>query len=214
MHSNPGGLTAVWAEENSRDALFDALRRRETYATSGTRPVVRFFGGDLAGVTCDSPTLVRDAYATGTPMGGELGAVRGGRSPRFLVWAMKDQTNLQRIQIVKGWVDADGQTHEQVFDVAGSAINGATIDPATCAPGGPRAAELCTVWRDPDFDRRRRAFYYARVLENPTCRWSTFVCKAAGVEPLGTDCATQAAAAGRPSPTAASGRRTIRSSTR
>src|SRR5436190_4223767 len=205
VRTNPGGLAVVWAEENSRDAIFAALRRRETYATSGTRPVVRFFGGDLSDVRCGSSSLVRDAYANGTPMGGELGAVRGERSPRFVVWAAKDPgtaaspgTDLQRVQIVKGWLDAQGRTHERVFDVAGDAQNGAGVDPATCAPRGAGARELCAVWRDPTFRRRERAFYYARVLENPTCRWSTRVCKAAGVDPLSPDCATQAATAGAP----------------
>lgn len=203
MRTNPGGLAVAWAEENSRDAIFSALARRETYATSGTRPVVRFFGGDLAGVACRKPTFARDAYASGTPMGGELGAVRGGRSPRFAVWAAKDPgtpeapgTDLQRIQIVKGWVDARGKTHERVFDVAASAKNGAGVDPATCAPRGTGARELCALWRDPRFKRSQHAFYYARVLENPTCRWSTRVCKAAGVDPFSPGCAAQATAAG------------------
>ncbi len=202
MRANPGGLTVAWAEENSRDAIFSALARRETYATSGTRPTVRFFGGDLAGVKCGSATLLHDAYAGGTPMGGEIGPVRGARSPRFVVWATKDPgtdatpgTDLQRIQIVKGWVDKRGRTHERVFDVAGRDTH-ADVDPATCAPRGDGFRDLCAVWTDPTFQRRRRAFYYARVLENPTCRWSTRVCRASGVDPLSPDCATQAAAAG------------------
>ena len=205
IRNNPGGLAVAWAEENSRDAIFSALKRRETYATSGTRPIVRFFAGDLSGVNCSSPTFVRDAYASGTPMGGEMGPVRNGRSPRFAVWAAKDPgtaaapgTDLQRIQIVKGWVDPTGQTQEQVFDVAGTAQNGAGVDPATCAPTGSGSPELCAVWTDPTFNRDERAFYYARVLENPTCRWSTLLCKAAGVDPFSTNCPAQAAAAGGP----------------
>jgi hypothetical protein len=203
LRNNPGGLTAVWAEENARDALFEGLKRRETYATSGTRPVLRFFAGDLAGVECGSDDFLARAYASGTPMGGEIGPVRGVRSPRFAVWAQKDPgtagqpgTDLQRVQIVKGWVDADGVTHEAVFDVAGDAANGAGVDPATCAPTGAGAAELCAVWEDPDFDRSERAFYYLRLLENPTCRWSTLVCRANGVDPFSSSCAPQAAAAG------------------
>jgi hypothetical protein len=203
IRTNPGGLTVVWAEENSRDAIFEALRRRETYATSGTRPVVRFFAGDLGGVACGDAGLVAAAYTTGVPMGGELGPLTGRRGPTFIVWAAKDPgsegqpgTDLQRLQIVKGWVDRHGKAQEQVFDVAGDAANGAGVAPATCAPTGTGAAELCTTWTDPDFRRNQRAFYYARVLENPTCRWSTLVCRAAGVDPLAPDCATQAAAAG------------------
>jgi hypothetical protein len=203
VRDNPGGLAVVWAEENSRDAIFEALRRRETYATSGTRPVVRFFAGDLDGVRCGRPDLVERAYITGTPMGGDVGPSGRRHGPRFVVWAAKDPgsadragTDLQRIQIVKGWVDTAGATHERVFDVAGDASNGAGVDPASCAPTGRGARELCTGWRDPDFDPKVPAFYYARILENPTCRWSTRVCKAAGVDPFSDACATQAAAAG------------------
>jgi hypothetical protein len=135
-------------------------------------------------------------------MGGEIGAVRGSASPRFAVWALKDAgtatepgTDLQRIQIVKGWVDATGAPQERVVDVVGDAANGAGVDPTTCAPVGAGAAELCTVWEDPDFDPAERAFYYARVLENPVCRWSTRLCKQEGVDPFAADCAAQAAAA-------------------
>jgi hypothetical protein len=165
--------------------------------------MVRFFAGDLSGVRCGREDFVARAYATGTPMGGVIGAVRGKRSPRFAAWALKDPgtaeqpgADLQRLQIVKGWVDAEGTTHERVIDVAGDAANGAGVDPATCAPTGSGAAELCAVWDDPEFDPGERAFYYARVVENPTCRWSTLVCKAAGVDPFAGDCAAQAAAAG------------------
>jgi hypothetical protein len=205
MRSNPGGLAVVWAEENSRDAIFEALKRRETYATSGTRPAVRFFAGRYSRLACGGAGFLESAYKGGIPMGGTLGAVRGGRSPDFAVLAVKDPgtatlpgTDLQRVQIVKGWVDQSGETHEQVFDVAGDANNGATVDPVTCAPVGTGFGELCTIWRDPTFDRDQHAFYYVRVLENPTCRWSTLVCKSAGVDPLSPDCATQAAAAGAP----------------
>jgi hypothetical protein len=199
--SNPGGLAVVWAEENSRDAIFSAIRRRETYATSGTRPIVRFFGG--AGIEeslCQSSDMIAQAYAKGVPMGGELEGRPGGAAPAFLVSAQKDigttahpGTDLQRVQIVKGWVDAAGVTHEAVFDVAGDADNGAGVDPDNCAPTGTGARELCAVWRDPAFDPAQRALYYARVLENPTCRWSTRQCQAAGVNPLSADCPAQAA---------------------
>jgi hypothetical protein len=199
---NPGGLAVAWAEENSRDAIFAALARRETYATSGTRPIVRFFAGELPGVQCGASDWVERAYAGGTPMGGEIGAVRRRRSPRFAVWAAKDPgsagrpgTDLERVQIVKGWADARGETHEQVFDVAGG-DTGATVDHATCAPVGTGARELCAEWEDASFDAGQHAFYYVRVLENPTCRWSTLVCKAEGVDPFAPDCAAQAAAHG------------------
>jgi hypothetical protein len=205
MRFNPGGLAVVWAEENSRDAVFAALRRRETYATSGTRPVVRFFAGRLEGVACGQADVVEQAYREGVPMGGEIGPVRAGASPRFLVMAAKDAgtnaipgTALQRVQIVKGWADAAGEVHETVVDVVGDGSGGAGVNPQTCEPVGAGAAELCAVWEDPDFDPATRAFYYARVLENPTCRWSTWLCRAAGVDPLAADCETQAAEAGSP----------------
>jgi hypothetical protein len=194
IESNAGGLAVAWAEENSRDAIFAAFRRREVYGTSGTRPTLRFFAGGLRGVRCRGDDLVERGYATGTPMGGEVGAVRGRRSPRFAVLAFQDAgepgvpgTPLQRVQIVKGWIDKAGERHEQVFDVAGEADNGATVDVRTCAASGAGAASLCAVWTDRDFDPRERAFYYARVLENPVCRWSTRLCNAAGV-----DCANPA----------------------
>ncbi|MEM7409421.1 MAG: DUF3604 domain-containing protein [Myxococcota bacterium] len=202
FQDNPGGLAVVWAEENSRDSVFAAMRRRETYATSGTRPVVRFFGGyDLGKDLCDDPDRVAAAYASGVPMGGNLPAAPETGAPRFLVSALKDPgvashpgTDLQRIQIIKGWVDAEGQPRERVIDVAGSADNGAGVD-ASCRPTGLGHASLCSVWEDPDFDPAHPAVYYARVLENPTCRWSTLQCQAAGVNPFAEDCAEQAAAA-------------------
>jgi hypothetical protein len=154
-------------------------------------------------VICDAADFIERAYQSGTPMGGDIGPVRGHRGPRFAVLAMKDPgsvtfpgTDLQRVQIVKGWADAGGETHERVFDVAGSAANGAGVDAATCTPTGAGASQLCAVWQDPDFDPAQRAFYYVRVLENPTCRWSTLVCKSLGVDPLSPNCEAQAALAG------------------
>jgi hypothetical protein len=197
---NPGGVTGVWAEENSRDAIFAALKRRETFATSGPRPVLRVFAGALDGVACGDAEFVAKAYAGGVPMGGELGPAK--EAPRLAIWAVKDPgtaehpgTDLQRLQVVKGWLDADGIEHERVVDVAGDASKGG-VDPATCAPQGAGFAELCTVWTDPDFDPAERAFYYVRLLETPVCRWTTTLCRSAGVDPLSPDCATQAAAAG------------------
>lgn len=195
---NPGGLAVVWAEENSRDSLFEAMRRRETYATSGTRPTVRFFAGyGLESTLCESPDMIAQAYAGGVPMGGELAA--GEKSPNFLLSAAKDPgveghpgTDLQRLQIIKGWLAADGTTHERVYDVAGNVDNGAWVDTQSCAVTGSGAQQLCTVWSDPDYDARQAAFYYVRVLENPSCRWSTRQCQAAGVNPFADNCKVQA----------------------
>ena len=181
-----GGLVGVWAEENSRSSIFDALRRREVFGTSGPRIAVRFFGGwNLAPGLCTDPNLVQAAYDGGVPMGGFLPAPPAGAgAPTFVVSALRDAGTiahpgvaLQRIQIIKGWLD-QGQAHQQVFDVAGDAGNGATVDEATCTPQGPGADTLCAVWTDPGFVPEQQAFYYVRVLENPTCRWSTYTCNA------------------------------------
>ena len=192
--SSPGGLAVVWAEENSRPALFDAMRRRETYGTSGPRIIARFFGGwDYAADLCDQATAIETADASGVPMGGELGAPpAAGVAPTFLVSAMADALSvpLQRIQIIKGWVDpTTGEPGESVYEVAGDPANGADVDLATCepTPGSSDAGfgSLCSTWTDPDFDPTQPAFYYARVVENPTCRWSQRLC----VE-LAIDCDT------------------------
>ncbi|MEH6593740.1 MAG: DUF3604 domain-containing protein, partial [Halioglobus sp.] len=197
---NPGGHAVVWAEENSRDAIFSAIRRKETYATSGTRPVVRFFGGyDLDPELCGSDKLVDQGYQHGVPMGGTLSPGSTASAPNFVLSALKDPgtagregNDLQRIQIIKGWVDALGASHEQVFDVAGNSDNGAWVDQDSCQATGSGAKNLCAVWQDPDFDPGQQAFYYARVLENPSCRWSTRHCLAAGVNPFASNCQTQA----------------------
>ncbi len=188
--TNPSGLAVLWAEENSRDSLFEAMRRREAYTTSGPRPIVRFFAGELADVACGSATFVEDGYRGGVPMGGEIGPESGGRSPKFALLALRDVEEgspLQHIQMIKGWVDDDGAVQEKVFEVTGDPDNGATVDTDTCTPSGDGFDSLCAVWTDPEFDRHQRAFYYARVLENPSCRWSTYVCNAAGI-----DCANAA----------------------
>jgi hypothetical protein len=182
---NPGGLAGVWAEENSRDSIFDALKRRETFGTSGPRIAVRFFGGwNYDAGLCGDAELVQKGYAGGVPMGGDLShpppSSAGGAAPRFVVAAMADggglATPLQRVQIVKGWVDGDGNLQEQVFEVAGDANSGATVDVNTCQTSGGGSTSLCAVFTDPAFDATRPAFYYARAVENPTCRWSTFLC--------------------------------------
>jgi hypothetical protein len=186
---NPGGLAVLWAEENSRDALFEAMRRREVYGTSGPRMIVRFFGGwNFQDDMCDGDSFVERGYRDGVPMGGELPPPSPDAKPAFAVWALKDPgtaersgTPLQRIQIVKAWVEGD-QSHQKVFEVAGDPYNGATVDVRTCQPQGPGANSLCAVWRDPFFDPAQQALYYARVIQNPSCRWSAYACNAHGVD--------------------------------
>ncbi|MAV75531.1 MAG: hypothetical protein CL691_02770 [Cellvibrionales bacterium] len=187
---NPGGLAVIWAEENSRDALFDAMQRGETYATSGPRIETRLFGGwDYSSQLCESKVFAQRGYEGGVPMGGTLVSPTATESsPVFAVSALQDPgssrssaVGLQRIQMVKGWIDAEGKKQEQVYDIAGSIDNGATLNVNTCTVSGEHSASLCSVWQDPDFQAEQPAFYYTRVLENPTCRWSQRQCVANGV---------------------------------
>ena len=195
------GYAAVWATENTRSAIFDAMQRRETYATTGTRMAVRFFGGwDFKAEDAQNRMPAAMGYTKGVPMGGDLFDAPAGKSPTFLVAALKDPigANLDRIQIVKGWLDAKGELHEQIYDVVwGDADKrkpdatgklppvGDTVDIKnatwTNTIGDP---ELITVWKDPKFDAKQRAFYYARVLEIPTPRWTAYDAKRFGSEPL------------------------------
>jgi len=191
------GLAGVWAEENTRDAIYDAFRRKETFGTSGPRMRVRFFGGyDYPDDLTSDPEMIAFAYEGGVPMGGDLVA-NGGSSPRFLVWAARDADSapLQRLQMVKGWVE-DGEARESVVDIAcadggmpsGDPLrcpdNGASVDLSDCSHSQDLgAAELSALWTDPDFDAAKHAVYYVRVLENPTCRWSTWDALRAGAEP-------------------------------
>jgi hypothetical protein len=186
------GYAGVWATENTREAIFDAMMRRETYATTGPRIGVRFFGGwDFVAADAETRMPASVGYFKGVPMGGDLTNAPEGTAPSFLVAARKDSFsgNLDRIQIVKGWLDADGETHERVYDVAWSGERepgedgklpavGNTVDVAsatwTNTIGVP---ELITVWNDPDFDPKQRAFYYARVIEIPTPRWTAYEAK-------------------------------------
>ena len=191
-----GGYAGVWAKKNTREAIFDAFERREVYATTGSRMLVRFFGGwDFSEQDTLSRLPADIGYAKGVPMGGELSSAPDGSSPTFLVAAMKDpySGNLDRIQIVKGWLDADGMTHEKVYDVAWSGDRqpgadgklppvGNTVNVAeatwTNTIGGP---ELIGFWSDPDFDAGEKAFYYARVIEIPTPRWTAYEAKRFGI---------------------------------
>jgi hypothetical protein len=184
---NPGGLAVLWAEQNTRESLYAAMRRREVYGTSGPRMTVRFFGGwDLPSDMCSSGSFVPHGYGLGVPMGGDLATpAPAGRKPRFAVSALRDPgaedepgLPLQRIQVVKGWVDATGAAQETVFEVAGNKDNGAGVAEATCATSGEGYDSLCAVWEDPQFDAAQSAFYYARVVQNPGCRWHAYQCAA------------------------------------
>jgi len=195
-----GGLAAVWAEENTRDSIFSAMKRKEVYATSGTRITVRMFAGwefDESIKGANDPVQV--ATQGGVPMGGELtSASSNTESPTFFVWAGADTLSapLQRIQMVKGWIDEQGETHEQVQDIVCSdglevdpitmrcPDNGASVNVSSCSIETEKGApELMAAWKDPEFDRRQAAFYYTRVLQNPTCRWSTYDAIRLGIAP-------------------------------
>ena len=193
------GLAAAWAEENTRESLFAAFRRKETFATTGPRISVRFFGGyNLSSIDLNSESLVSEAYSKGVTMGADL-LNNDDQIPEFIVWALRDMNSapLQRIQIIKGWIDMNsGRPKEKVFDVACS--DGLEPDPITnrCPDNGARvnindcsitsnvgSSELKTVWKDPEFKVDDKAFYYVRVLENPTCRWSTWDAIKSGFKP-------------------------------
>ena len=193
------GIAAVWAEENTREAIFSAFKRKETYATSGNRILLRFFGGfDLGDIDLNSSNLISELYERSVPMGGNI--INSNNSiPNFIIWTKKgiNGAHLQRVQIVKGWIDdRSAEPFEKVYDVACS--DGQEVDQVTqrCPDNGARVnisdcsisadvgdKELKTFWSDPDFDPDLKAFYYVRVLENPTCRWSTWDALRAGTNP-------------------------------
>jgi hypothetical protein len=193
------GYAAVWATENTREAIWDAMQRRETYASTGPRMIVRFFGGwEFEARDAQDRLPAQIGYSKGVPMGGDLSSAPPGKSPTFLVAALKDPigANLDRVQVVKGWLDANGELQEKVYDVAWSDGRkpdargkipsvGNTVDVAnatwTNTIGDP---ELTTVWKDPDFNPALRAFYYARVIEIPTPRWTAYDAKRFGTNAL------------------------------
>lgn len=188
LEFNPGGLAAVWAEENSRESIFNALERREVYATSGPRIGLRVFAAsEFPSAFCESEDFAAQGYRNGVPMGGNL-ELAPGESPVFAILAAMDVGTssspglpLQKVQIVKGYVDANGQRHEAVVDVIDSG-QPASVDPLSCQVQGKGAAQLCSLWQDPDYQVDSRHYYYARVLEVPRCRWSQQICVAQGVD--------------------------------
>jgi len=192
------GYAAVWAEENTRASIWDAMHRRETYATTGTRLFVRFFAGwDFVEGDAHARNPAVVGYTKGVPMGGDLKAAPEGKSPTFLVAALKDPigANLDRIQIIKGWMDTDGKTHEKVYDVAWSGDRrpgrngklpsvGSTVDVENATwTNNIGSPEFIAFWKDPEFNANLRAFYYARVIEIPTPRWTAYDAKRFGIEP-------------------------------
>ena len=191
------GLAAVWAESNTRDSIYNAFRRKETFATTGSRIKVRFFAGYDIENALNEEDPIAFAYSKGVTMGSDI-LESDGRAPSFLVWALRDikRAPLDRVQIIKGWTEISGRTYEKVFDVACSW--GIAPDPTTnrCSNNGAKvnldnceisknvgSNELKTIWKDPEFDPSIKAFYYVRVLENPTCRWSTWDALKSGNKP-------------------------------
>lgn len=189
--TSASGLTAVWAHQNTRESLFDAMARREVYATTGTRITVRVFAGwDFNAEDVKHPDFARQGYARGVPMGGDLPALPAeGAAPNFVIRAMRDPdgANLDRVQVIKGWVDAQGAMQERIYDVAvsdGRKIGedgrcrekvGSTVDIKNATyTNSIGDAQFMTHWQDPDFDPKQRAFYYVRVLEIPTPRWTAY----------------------------------------
>ncbi len=179
---NPGGLAGVYAAQNTRADIFDAMQRRETFGTSGPRIAPRFFAGwNMAEDICQSTSYLEDAYASGVPMGSDLPTTRApGNGPLFVASAAADSREggnlLQRIQVIKGWIDSEGRTQQAVFHIAGDSGGNASVNPDTCAVSGTGHQQLCATWRDPDFEPDQSAVYYVRVLENPSCRWSRYDC--------------------------------------
>ena len=193
------GLAAVWAENNTRESIYDAFRRKETFATSGSRIKVRFFGGYGLDAILDQEDPVKYAYANASTMGSDL-LQNNNEAPEFMVWALRDvkRAPLDRVQIIKGWTELSGKPHEKIYDVACSDGRKANSKTGLCKDSRAKvnlnnckisknvgADELKVVWKDPDFNPNHKAFYYVRVLENPTCRWSTWDAIKSGEKPRG-----------------------------
>ena len=193
------GLAAVWAENNTRESIYDAFRRKETFATSGSRIKVRFFGGYGLDAILDQEDPVKYAYANASTMGSDL-LQNNNEAPEFMVWALRDvkRAPLDRVQIIKGWTELSGKPHEKIYDVACSDGRKANSKTGLCKDSRAKvnlnnckisknvgADELKVVWKDPDFNPDHKAFYYVRVLENPTCRWSTWDAIKSGEKPRG-----------------------------
>jgi hypothetical protein len=202
------GLAAVWATENTRESIFDAMQRKEVYGTTGPRMSLRLFGAwDFTDEDLNSRMPAVVGYKKGSPMGGDMrDRPEGAGAPTFMVYALRDPigANLDRIQIVKGWLDTEGNTHERVYDVAWSGDReidnkgklpavGNTVDESSANwTNTIGAGDLGVVWTDPNFDVAEKAFYYARVLEIPTPRWSTYDAFRFGVDlPEGAPVSTQ-----------------------
>ncbi|MCZ6831066.1 MAG: DUF3604 domain-containing protein, partial [Gammaproteobacteria bacterium] len=191
------GYAAVWARENTREALWDAIKRKEVYATTGSRMTVRFYGGwGFTGADAGHPDIARIGYSQGVPMGGKLPPGSKGAAPSFLVAASKDAigANLDRVQIVKGWLDAQGSSHEKVYEVSWAGSRrldsdgklpplGSSVNVAEASwENSIGAPQLTAVWQDPDFDATEHAFYYARVLEISTPRWTAYDARRYGIK--------------------------------
>ena len=188
----------MWARENTREGIWDALKRKEVYATTGDRPIVRVFAGwDFAQADLERSDFAENGYAHGVPMGGDLSKAPAGKRPVFMVYAMRDPDgpNLDRIQIIKGWLGKDGKTQERIFDVAvsgGRKIGpdgrcktsvGSTVDVANATYTNTiGAATLSAYWKDPAFDATQRAFYYVRVIQIPSPRWTAYDQKRYGIK--------------------------------
>ena len=197
-NTSAAGLAGVWARDNTREALWDAMARKEVFATTGTRLQVRVFGGfDYSAKDLARSDFAEHGYARGVPMGGDLKAAPAGKAPTFLIRALRDAdgANLDRIQVIKGWLDAAGKTHEKVYDVAWSGNRkrdaksgklpavGNTVNVKEASYSNAIGApHLSAYWKDPAFDPKQRAFYYVRVLEIPTPRWTTYDAKFFGVK--------------------------------